>query len=130
MAQLTFRDCAVPLSILFMCMALNVALRENFQPNVALNTYISKDKNEYVFNEEMKQGYGGNWDRSEDAKKFEKKKPLNDLKTSGLFNKSNENTDDNSDLTNWASFDPLVGLNSKITPIEVSSFAQVTNHKA
>ena len=130
MTQLTFRDCAVPLSILFMCMALNVALRENFQSNLPLNAYMSADKDETQGYTKMKKGYGGNWDRSEDVKKFEKKKPLSDLKTVSIFNESNENTHDNIDLTNWASFDPLVGLNSKISADVAGSFAQVTNHKA
>lgn len=130
MTQLTFRDCAVPLSILFMCMALNVALIENFQTYLPLNTYMSAEKYETQGYTKVKKGFGGNWDRSEDAKKFQKKSPLTDLKVVSIFNKENENAENNIDLTNWASFDPLVSENTKITPTDLGSFAQVTNHKA
>ena len=128
MTQITFRDCAVPLSILFMCVSINVALLENFQTNVPMNAYMSADKDETQGYTKMKKGFGGNWDRSNAAKKYEKKKTLSDLKVVGLFDNTNENQDDNTDLTNWASFDPLIGLNSNISVDAGSSFAQITNH--
>lgn len=124
MTQLTFRDCAVPLSILFFSMALNVALRENFVTVNGESQYISGSGS--GIKEVTRKGLMGNLDRSEDAKKYEKKKSLSDLKAVGIFDKSDENID----LTNWASFDPLVGLNSKISADVVGSFAQVTNHLA
>ena len=128
MTQLTFRDCAVPLSILFFCMALNVALRENFVTVNGESQYISGSGG--GIKEVTRKGLMGNLDRSEDAKKYEKKKSLSDLKAVGIFDKSDENADENVDLTNWASFDPLVGLNSKTSSDVVGSFAQVTNHAA
>ena len=128
MTQLTFRDCAVPLSILFFCMALNVALRENFVTVNGESQYISGSS--AGIKDVTRKGLMGNLDRSEDAKKYEKKKSLSDLKAVGIFDKSDENADNNVDLTNWASFDPLVGLNSKTSSDVVGSFAQVTNHAA
>ena len=128
MTQLTFRDCAVPLSILFLCMALNVALRENFVTVNGESQYISGSS--AGIKDVTRKGLMGNLDRSEDAKKYEKKKSLSDLKAVGIFDKSDENTANNVELTNWASFDPLVGLNSKTSSDVVGSFAQVTNHAA
>lgn len=128
MTQLTFRDCAVPLSILFFCMALNVALRENFVTVNGESQYISGSGS--GIKDVTRKGLMGNLDRSEDAKKYEKKKSLSDLKAVGIFDKSDENADNNVELTNWASFDPLVGLNSKTSADVVGSFAQVTNHAA
>jgi hypothetical protein len=127
MTQLTFRDCAVPLSILFLCMALNVALRENFVTVNGESQYISGSSSGWE--EVTRKGLMGNLDRSEDAKKYEKKS-LSALKSIGIFDKSDENPSNNVDLTNWASFDPLVGLNSKTSSDVVGSFAQVTNHAA
>lgn len=129
MTQLTFRDCAVPLSILFMCMALNVAFLENFQTRA----FMSADKDETQGYTKMKPDVGGNWDRSLDnilqpEKKFESPESISQLKTLSLFSED-DNNENNTDLTNWASFDPLVGLNSKISNDVVGSFAQVTNHK-
>ena len=67
MTQLTFRDCAVPLSILFFCMALNVALRENFVTVNGESQYISGSGG--GIKEVTRKGLMGNLDRSEDAKK-------------------------------------------------------------
>lgn len=130
MTQISFKDFILPLTLLFFCMTINVMLQENFQTRA----FMSADKDETQGYTKRKADVGGNWDRSQDnillpKKKLKPPNSISELKTVSIF-AQNENTDLNTDLTNWASFDPRFGLNSKLSRDVGGSYAQVTNHEA
>ena len=124
MKSLVFRDYAVPLSILFLCVALNVYLRENFAMNDGQDAFPTAGGSQYISGSSTKDMGGlGDLDRNAD---LYVKKSLSDLKTLSVF-ENDFNSDKNVDLTNWASFEPG-GKGTNRSDDVLGSFAQVTNH--